>query len=233
MFPKISKRALLQVVGSDPKDACICLNEVLESKSVALRHYWWMVRLLYLGTWRGKSSMNAVNVYMFWIFITEISLITAIRIIGLIAVGSEVLSPFWGIAWMFIKLIEFVVAGFPFLTAVCTDFVFIWKKTFLYICSEFEEVLKAMRWPVVGTSLKVHPVTNTTELKIRLGKLFKRLLHLQLPYPFFVCVCFCCFVCLFVYLMVVFLCAGAPILMYIHMATFSVLCMYISYVWSV
>ncbi|RUS71090.1 hypothetical protein EGW08_021151 [Elysia chlorotica] len=49
------------------------------------------------------------------------------------------------------------------------------------IAVEFEEVLKALRWPLVVTTLKASPVTNVTELKERMKKLFKKVLSLQLP----------------------------------------------------
>ncbi|GFR73909.1 RAD50-interacting protein 1-like [Elysia marginata] len=49
------------------------------------------------------------------------------------------------------------------------------------IAVEFEEVLKALRWPLVVTTIKAAPVTNVTELKERMKKLFKKLLNLQLP----------------------------------------------------
>uniref|UniRef100_A0A0B6ZWY6 RAD50-interacting protein 1 n=1 Tax=Arion vulgaris TaxID=1028688 RepID=A0A0B6ZWY6_9EUPU len=49
------------------------------------------------------------------------------------------------------------------------------------IAVEFEEVLKALRWPLVVTTIKAPTVTNVAELKERMGKLFKKLLSLQLP----------------------------------------------------
>lgn len=52
-----------------------------------------------------------------------------------------------------------------------------------FLFSEFEEVLKVMRWPTVPTTMKAPPVSNYSELKTRLQRLFKKLLHLQLPYP--------------------------------------------------
>ncbi|KAH9508475.1 RAD50-interacting protein 1 [Bulinus truncatus] len=49
------------------------------------------------------------------------------------------------------------------------------------IAVEFEEVLKALRWPLVVTTIKAPSVTNVKELKERMEKLFKKLLNLQLP----------------------------------------------------
>ncbi|GFO00969.1 rad50-interacting protein 1-like [Plakobranchus ocellatus] len=49
------------------------------------------------------------------------------------------------------------------------------------IAIEFEEVLKALRWPLVVTTIKAPSVTNVTELKERMRKLFQKLLSLQLP----------------------------------------------------
>ncbi|XP_076459173.1 RAD50-interacting protein 1-like [Babylonia areolata] len=68
------------------------------------------------------------------------------------------------------------------LMSFMTETILFWNQILRdRVADEFEEVLKAMRWPMVATTMKAPPITNTTELKIRLGKLFKRLLHLQLP----------------------------------------------------
>ena len=56
---------------------------------------------------------------------------------------------------------------------------------FFIYCREFEEVLKAMRWPHVISTVKTPAVTNDNfkDLKDRMGRLFEKLLRLQLPYP--------------------------------------------------
>ncbi|XP_041364407.1 RAD50-interacting protein 1-like [Gigantopelta aegis] len=48
------------------------------------------------------------------------------------------------------------------------------------IATEFEDVLKAMRWPLVATTIKAPPVTNAVEVKAKMECLFKQLLHLDL-----------------------------------------------------
>ncbi|CAL1527454.1 unnamed protein product [Lymnaea stagnalis] len=65
------------------------------------------------------------------------------------------------------------------------DTILFWNKILRdRIAIEFEEVLKVLRWPLVVTTIKAPSVTNVKELKDRMGKLFKKLLNLQLPYPF-------------------------------------------------
>lgn len=49
------------------------------------------------------------------------------------------------------------------------------------IASEFEEVLKHLRWPMVATTIKAPAVQNPAEVKVRMEQLFKQLLKLQLP----------------------------------------------------
>ncbi|CAG5129171.1 unnamed protein product, partial [Candidula unifasciata] len=71
----------------------------------------------------------------------------------------------------------------------CRNLVKYVKETILFwnkilqdrIAVEFEEVLKALRWPLVVTTMKAPTVTNVVELKERMGRLFKKLLNLQLP----------------------------------------------------
>ncbi|KAL8616926.1 hypothetical protein ACOMHN_041845 [Nucella lapillus] len=68
------------------------------------------------------------------------------------------------------------------LMAFMTETILFWNQILRdRVADEFEDVLKAMRWPMVPATLKAPPITNTAELTMRLGKLFKKLLHLQLP----------------------------------------------------
>ncbi len=55
--------------------------------------------------------------------------------------------------------------------------------------SEFDEVLNAYQWPFIVKTTKKPPKDqkpqNISEIKEQLEPVFKLLLHLQLPYPFF------------------------------------------------
>ncbi|XP_059140447.1 RAD50-interacting protein 1-like [Physella acuta] len=74
-------------------------------------------------------------------------------------------------------------------TSACQNLLNFMKETILFwnkilrdrIAGEFEEVLKVLRWPLVVTTIKAPSVTNVKELKVRMEKLFKKLLNLQLP----------------------------------------------------
>jgi len=71
----------------------------------------------------------------------------------------------------------------------CTHLIVYLKDTILFwnkilcdrIAVEFEEVLKALRWPLVISTIKAPSVSNVSDLKDRMGKLFHKLLSLQLP----------------------------------------------------
>ncbi|XP_053393642.1 RAD50-interacting protein 1-like isoform X2 [Mercenaria mercenaria] len=71
----------------------------------------------------------------------------------------------------------------------CHNMVKYAKDTTLYwykilknkIASEFEEVLKLLRWPLVAMTIKAPPVQNPAEVKSKMEQLFKQLLKLQLP----------------------------------------------------
>ncbi|XP_025106000.1 RAD50-interacting protein 1-like [Pomacea canaliculata] len=68
------------------------------------------------------------------------------------------------------------------LLSFMTDTILFWNQILRdRVADEFEEVLKVMRWPTVPTTMKAPPVSNYSELKTRLQRLFKKLLHLQLP----------------------------------------------------
>ncbi|KAL4240718.1 RAD50-interacting protein 1 [Mactra antiquata] len=49
------------------------------------------------------------------------------------------------------------------------------------IASDFEEVLKLLRWPLVAMTIKSPPVQNPAEVKAKMETLFKLLLKLQIP----------------------------------------------------
>ncbi|KAI8794641.1 RAD50-interacting protein 1 [Biomphalaria glabrata] len=74
-------------------------------------------------------------------------------------------------------------------TSACQHLLGYMKETILFwnkilsdrIAVEFEEVLKALRWPLVVTTIQAQSVTNVKELKERMEKLFRKLLNLQLP----------------------------------------------------
>ncbi|XP_048248594.1 RAD50-interacting protein 1-like [Haliotis rufescens] len=71
----------------------------------------------------------------------------------------------------------------------CKNLVQFTKETILFwnkllkdkIAAEFEDVLKAMRWPLVASTIKAPIVANATEMKSRMQSLFKQLLQLVLP----------------------------------------------------
>jgi len=73
--------------------------------------------------------------------------------------------------------------------SACTRLLTYLKDTVLFwnqilcdrIAVEYEEVLKALRWPLVISTAKAPAVSNVTGLKDRMGRLFKKLLSLQLP----------------------------------------------------
>ena len=54
----------------------------------------------------------------------------------------------------------------------------------IYYFSEFEEVLKLLRWPIFAMTIKAPAVQNRAEVQAKMEQLFKQLLKLQLPYPF-------------------------------------------------
>ncbi|WAQ97395.1 RINT1-like protein [Mya arenaria] len=71
----------------------------------------------------------------------------------------------------------------------CRNIVKFSKDTTMYwynnlkdkIASEFEEVLKQLKWPLVGVSIKSPPTQNVKEARTRMDTLFTELLKLQLP----------------------------------------------------
>ncbi|XP_035829833.1 RAD50-interacting protein 1 isoform X2 [Aplysia californica] len=75
------------------------------------------------------------------------------------------------------------------LTSSCPHLLHYLKETIMFwnkilcdrIAVEFEEVLKALRWPLVISTVKAPAVSNVAGLKDRMGKLFRKLLSLQLP----------------------------------------------------
>ena len=52
------------------------------------------------------------------------------------------------------------------------------------MCSEFEDVLKILKWPFIVSTVKKLPVHNMDDANEKLDFLFSQLLQLQLPYPF-------------------------------------------------
>lgn len=59
------------------------------------------------------------------------------------------------------------------------------NKLFLNIVtSDFEEVLKLMKWPQIALSLKSPTPQNPAETRAKMEQLFRQLLKLHLPYPF-------------------------------------------------
>nr|XP_006814775.1 PREDICTED: RAD50-interacting protein 1-like [Saccoglossus kowalevskii] len=51
------------------------------------------------------------------------------------------------------------------------------------ISSEFDEVLKILRWPFISSTVPGPPLPNHAELILKMETLFGQLLKLQLPYP--------------------------------------------------
>lgn len=58
---------------------------------------------------------------------------------------------------------------------------------FLLLKSDFEDVLKLMKWPQIAQSMKSPTPHNPAETKAKMEHLFKQLLKLHLPYPYLVC----------------------------------------------
>lgn len=89
---------------------------------------------------------------------------------------------------------DYVVVENRFLIQKYTCVVFYWFYScyfYLFICiffpSEFEEVLKIIRWPFVTGNITVSAPAPPTEALQRFQILVQYLLQLQLPYPCFYC----------------------------------------------
>ena len=54
---------------------------------------------------------------------------------------------------------------------------------YLFYFSDFEEVLKLLKWPQIALTLKSPSTQNPVEAKTKMEHLFKQLLKLHLPYP--------------------------------------------------
>ena len=57
------------------------------------------------------------------------------------------------------------------------------KAVMFYFFSDFEDVLKAIKWPFVTVTLSKTPTINQAEKRNEMASLFKKLLRLNLPYP--------------------------------------------------
>jgi len=52
-----------------------------------------------------------------------------------------------------------------------------------FLCSEFDEILRAWEWPFITSTVKAPVIPKANELREQLGPVCRHLTCLSLPYP--------------------------------------------------